>query len=34
VIDKTGTVVSTFASADLGTPRAKEEYEKALAGLS
>ncbi len=34
VIDRTGTVVSTFASADLGTPRAKEEYEKALAGLS
>lgn len=34
VIDKDGNVVSTFASADLGTPRAKEEYEKALAGLS
>jgi mycoredoxin-dependent peroxiredoxin len=34
VIDKDGAVVSTFASADLGTPRATEEYEKALAGLS
>jgi mycoredoxin-dependent peroxiredoxin len=30
VIDKEGTVVATFASADLRTPREKAEYEKAL----
>jgi mycoredoxin-dependent peroxiredoxin len=34
VIDKEGKVISTFASADLGTPRAKENYESALATLS
>jgi mycoredoxin-dependent peroxiredoxin len=34
VIDNDGKVISTFASADLGTPRAKEDYESALAGLS
>ena len=34
VIDKEGKVTSTFASADLGTPRAKEEYDSALAKLS
>lgn len=33
VIDKEGTVVATFASADLRTPREKGEYEKALASL-
>jgi mycoredoxin-dependent peroxiredoxin len=30
VIDKQGTVVAAFASADLRTPREKAEYEKAL----
>lgn len=30
VIDKTGTVVATFASADLRTPRQQEEYRAAL----
>ncbi|HZU80847.1 MAG TPA: peroxiredoxin [Acidimicrobiales bacterium] len=34
VIDKDGTVVATFASADLRTPREKAEYEAALAKLS
>ncbi len=34
VIDKEGKVISTFASADLGTPRAKEDYESALERLS
>ena len=33
VIDKEGNVASTFASPDLGTPRAKAKYEEALAGL-
>lgn len=33
VIDKSGTVVATFASADLRTPREKAEYHKALALL-
>jgi peroxiredoxin len=33
VIDKTGAVSSTFASPDLGTPRAKDEYVAALAAL-
>ncbi|MHB8682225.1 MAG: peroxiredoxin [Acidimicrobiales bacterium] len=33
VIDKTGMVVATFASADLRTPRQKSEYEAALALL-
>ncbi|HMK63605.1 MAG TPA: peroxiredoxin [Acidimicrobiales bacterium] len=33
VIDTRGTVVATFASADLRTPREKSEYEKALAQL-
>lgn len=34
VIDRDGMVVATFASADLGTPRARSEYEAALARLS
>ena len=34
VIDKEGKVIATFASADLGTPRAKADYESALASLS
>ena len=34
VIDKGGKVTATFASADLGTPRAKSEYDAALANLS
>lgn len=33
VIDKDGTVVASFASADLRTPRRKDEYEAALATL-
>lgn len=33
VIDKSGTVVATFASADLRTPREKAEYDKALSLL-
>lgn len=33
VIDKSGVVVDAFASPDLGTPRAKAEYEAALAKL-
>lgn len=31
VLDKDGVVSSTFASPDLGTPRAKEDYDTALA---
>ena len=31
VLDKDGVVSSTFASPDLGTPRAKAEYDDALA---
>ncbi len=31
VIDKTGTIVVKFESANLGTPRARAEYEQALA---
>ena len=34
VLDKDGVVSSTFASPDLGTPRAKAEYEDALAKVS
>jgi peroxiredoxin len=34
VIDKEGKVVATFASPDLGTPRAKALYEEALAKLA
>lgn len=34
VIDTDGQVAATFASANLGTPRARKEYEKALAPLS
>jgi peroxiredoxin len=34
VIDKDGKVVAAFASPDLGTPRARVEYEAALAKLS
>lgn len=34
VIDKQGKVVATFASPDLGTPRAKALYDEALAKLS
>jgi peroxiredoxin len=33
VIGKDGRVVRTFASADLGTPRAREEYQAALERL-
>lgn len=33
VIDKDGTVTATFASPDLATPRAKSEYDAALAAL-
>jgi peroxiredoxin len=33
VIDKDGTVVATFSSPNLGTPRARAEYEEALAKL-
>lgn len=33
VIDRDGIVVATFASANLGTPRARAEYEAALANL-
>ena len=33
VIDKQGKVAAKFASANLGTPRAKGEYEAALAAL-
>ena len=31
VLDRQGIVSSTFSSPDLGTPRAKSEYEDALA---
>ncbi|MCU1459239.1 MAG: Peroxiredoxin [Actinomycetia bacterium] len=31
VIDKDGTIVAKFESANLGTPRARAEYEEALA---
>jgi peroxiredoxin len=34
VIDREGKVVSTFGSADLGTPRAREDYDAALERLS
>ena len=34
VLDKDGVVRSTFSSPDLGTPRAKTEYEDALATVS
>ena len=34
VLDKDGVVTSTFSSPDLGTPRAKTEYEEALAKVS
>ena len=33
VIDKSGTVVDTFASGDLGTPREPASYKEALAKL-
>lgn len=33
VIDKDGTVGAFFATADIGTPRAKDEYTAALAAL-
>ncbi len=33
VIDKEGVVTATFASANLATPRARDEYESALAKL-
>ena len=33
VLDADGVVRSTFSSADLGTPRAKTEYEAALANV-
>ncbi len=34
VIDKDGTIAAKFASANLATPRSKEEYETALAKVS
>ena len=34
VIDRDGNVVATFASANLATPRARGEYEEALAKVS
>lgn len=34
VIDKSGTVVDTFATAELRTPRQKADYEAALAKLA
>jgi peroxiredoxin len=34
VVDTVGKVVDTFASENLGTPRARAEYEAALAKLS
>jgi mycoredoxin-dependent peroxiredoxin len=34
VIDKDGKVVATFESANLATPRSREEYESALAKVS
>ena|SRR5437762_2224935 len=34
VIDADGTVAATFASANLGTPRARSDYEEALARVS
>ena len=34
VLDSDGTVTSTFSSPDLGTPRAKAEYDAALAAVS
>src|SRR6478609_3338804 len=34
VIDKAGKVVATFASANLATPRSREEYQSALAKVS
>ena len=34
VIDRDGIVVAAFASANLATPRARAEYEKALAQVS
>ena len=33
VLDSDGTVTSTFSSPDLGTPRAKAEYDAALAAV-
>jgi mycoredoxin-dependent peroxiredoxin len=32
VVDRRGSVVATFGSADLGTPRSRSDYEAALAG--
>jgi peroxiredoxin len=34
VIDKAGKIAATFQSANLGTPRSREEYEDALAKVS
>jgi len=34
VIDKDGKVAATFASANLATPRSRDEYESALALVS
>jgi mycoredoxin-dependent peroxiredoxin len=34
VIDKVGTIAAKFASANLATPRSKEEYEAALVKVS
>jgi peroxiredoxin len=34
VLDQDGVVSSTFSSPDLGTPRAKAEYDEALAKVS
>jgi peroxiredoxin len=34
VLDRDGVISSTFSSPDLGTPRAKKEYEAALARVN
>jgi peroxiredoxin len=34
VVDKDGKIAAAFQSANLGTPRAREEYEEALAKVS
>ena len=34
VVDTDGAVSATFSSPDLGTPRAKAEYDQALAKVS
>jgi len=34
VIDRAGTIAAMFQSANLGTPRSRDEYEAALAKVS